>query len=596
MMTANVETGTLWSAFPLDEAIIAQIEERFSTFLGKKVKLTLKVEPEIIGGIIVAIGDRIYDGSLKGQLNRMREHLLGLQKGDMVDLGIDLKSSGQLINMESVGEFIRDRIQEYEQEFDVENVGRVIRSGDGVVLISGLNDCRYGELLRFEGDVFGIAFNLEEDTVGAVLLNNQNSVMEGTTVYSTGRVVQVPVGEGLLGRVVNPLGQPLDGKGPIRAEGYREIEQKAPGIYERDMVNQPLQTGLLAIDSMIPIGRGQRQLIIGDRQTGKTAIALDTIVNQRDKDVICVYVAIGQKASTVSQIINTLREMGAMDYTIVVSATASDSAPMQYIAPYAGCAMAEYFMYKGKDVLIVYDDLSKHAIAYRTLSLLLRRPPGREAYPGDIFYLHSRLLERSAKLSKEKGGGSLTALPIIETQAGDISGYIPTNVISITDGQIFLEDELFFAGIRPAVNVGLSVSRVGKAAQIKAMAKVSGTLRLELAQYRELQVFSQFSSELDPSTQELLAQGERITEILKQEQYHPMDVAHQVVLLYVVTKKMLLDVPVSRIQEFKQQFIEYMDCYHRNVVENIRKTGDITEEDMAEIEAAVKDFKQTFLK
>jgi F-type H+-transporting ATPase subunit alpha len=596
MMTANVETGTLWSAFPLDEAIIAQIEERFSTFLGKKVKLTLKVEPEIIGGIIVAIGDKIYDGSLKGQLNRMREHLLGLQKGDMVDLGIDLKSSGQLINMESVGEFIRDRIQEYEQEFDVENVGRVIRSGDGVVLISGLNDCRYGELLRFEGDVFGIAFNLEEDTVGAVLLNNQNSVMEGTTVYSTGRVVQVPVGEGLLGRVVNPLGQPLDGKGPIRAEGYREIEQKAPGIYERDMVNQPLQTGLLAIDSMIPIGRGQRQLIIGDRQTGKTAIALDTIVNQRDKNVICVYVAIGQKASTVSQIINTLREMGAMDYTIVVSATASDSAPMQYIAPYAGCAMAEYFMYKGKDVLIVYDDLSKHAIAYRTLSLLLRRPPGREAYPGDIFYLHSRLLERSAKLSKEKGGGSLTALPIIETQAGDISGYIPTNVISITDGQIFLEDELFFAGIRPAVNVGLSVSRVGKAAQIKAMAKVSGTLRLELAQYRELQVFSQFSSELDPSTQELLAQGERITEILKQEQYHPMDVAHQVVLLYVVTKKMLLDVPVSRIQEFKQQFIEYMDCYHRNVVENIRKTGDITEEDMAEIEAAVKDFKQTFLK
>lgn len=596
MMTANVETGTLWSAFPLDEAIIAQIEERFSTFLGKKVKLTLKVEPEIIGGIIVAIGDRIYDGSLKGQLNRMREHLLGLQKGDMVDLGIDLKSSGQLINMESVGEFIRDRIQEYEQEFDVENVGRVIRSGDGVVLIGGLSDCRYGELLRFEGDVFGIAFNLEEDTVGAVLLNNQNSVMEGTTVYSTGRVVQVPVGEGLLGRVVNPLGQPLDGKGPIRAEGYREIEQKAPGIYERDMVNQPLQTGLLAIDSMIPIGRGQRQLIIGDRQTGKTAIALDTIVNQRDKDVICVYVAIGQKASTVSQIINTLRDMGAMDYTIVVSATASDSAPMQYIAPYAGCAMAEYFMYKGKDVLIVYDDLSKHAIAYRTLSLLLRRPPGREAYPGDIFYLHSRLLERSAKLSKEKGGGSLTALPIIETQAGDISGYIPTNVISITDGQIFLEDELFFAGIRPAVNVGLSVSRVGKAAQIKAMAKVSGTLRLELAQYRELQVFSQFSSELDPSTQELLAQGERITEILKQEQYHPMDVAHQVVLLYVVTRKMLLDVPVNRIQEFKQQFIEYMECYHRNVIENIRKTGDITEEDMAEIEAAVKDFKQTFLK
>ena len=333
-----------------------------------------------------------------------------------------------------------------------------MRSGDGVVLADGLGNCRYGELLRFEGDAFGIAFNLERDTVGIVLLNNQNSVTEGTMVYDTGRVVRVPVGESLLGRVVNPLGQPLDGKGNIYASGYREIEQKAPGIYERDAVNQPLQTGLLAIDSMIPIGRGQRQLIIGDRQTGKTAIALDTIINQKDKDVICVYVAIGQKASSVSQVINTLRDTGAMDYTIVVSATAGDSAPMQYIAPYTGCAMAEYFMYNGKDVLIVYDDLSKHAIAYRTLSLLLRRPPGREAYPGDIFYLHSRLLERSAKLRHENGGGSLTALPIVETQAGDISGYIPTNIISITDGQLFLEDGLFFAGIRPAVNVGLSVS------------------------------------------------------------------------------------------------------------------------------------------
>jgi len=596
MNVPNVETGTLWSAFPLDEATVAQIEERFSKFLGKKLKLHLKVEPEIIGGIIVSIGDRIYDGSLKGQLSRIKEHLLDFQKGDMVDLVTGVKSSEQLTDMASVGEFIRERIQEYQQEFDVENVGRVVRSGDGVVLISGLSDCMYGELLRFEGGTFGIAFNLEEDAVGAVLLNNQNSVAAGTMVYSTGKMVQVPVGESLLGRVVNPLGQPLDGKGPIRPEGYREIENKAPGIYERDVVNQPLQTGLLAIDSMIPIGKGQRQLIIGDRQTGKTAIALDTIVNQKGKDVICVYVAIGQKASTVSQVINTLREMGAMDYTIVVSATASDSATMQYIAPYAGCAMAEYFMYKGRDVLIVYDDLSKHAVAYRTLSLLLRRPPGREAYPGDIFYLHSRLLERSAKLSKEKGGGSLTALPIIETQAGDISAYIPTNVISITDGQIFLEDELFFAGIRPAVNVGLSVSRVGKAAQIKAMAKVSGTLRLELAQYRELQVFSQFNSELDPSTQQLLAQGERITEMLKQEQYHPMDVVHQVILLYVVTRKMLLDVPVNRIQEFKQQFIEYMECYHRNVIENIRQSGDITEEDMAHIETAVKDFKPTFLK
>jgi len=593
MMTANVETGILRSAFPLDDATVAQIEKRFSDFLGKNVKLNLQVDPEIIGGIIVAIGDRIYDGSLKGQLSRVKEHLLKFPE-DTVSAGV--KPSDQLTSMELIGEFIRDRIQEYHREFDIENVGRVMRSGDGVVLISGLGDCKYGELLEFERGVFGIAFNLEEDAVGAVLLSNQNSVAEGTTVYSTGRVVSVPVGESLLGRVVNPLGQPIDGKGPIRAEAYMEIERKGPGIYERDAVNQPLQTGLLAIDSMIPIGMGQRQLIIGDRQTGKTAIALDTIVNQRDKDVICVYVAIGQKASTVSQVINTLREMEAMDYTIVVSATASDSAPMQYIAPYAGCAMAEYFMYRGRDVLIVYDDLSKHAVAYRTLSLLLRRPPGREAYPGDIFYLHSRLLERSAKLNKEKGGGSLTALPIIETQAGDISGYIPTNVISITDGQIFLEDELFFAGIRPAVNVGLSVSRVGKSAQIKAMAKVSGTLRLELAQYRELQVFSQFSSELDQSTQELLAQGERITEMLKQEQYHPMDVVHQVILLYVVTKKMLLDVPVNRIQEFKQQFIEYMECYYTDVIENIRRSGDITEENMARIEAAVKDFKQGFLK
>jgi len=594
-VTQNVETGVLYSAYPLKQDVIEQIENKFSGLLGKKVKLELKLKPDIIGGIIVAIGDKEYDLSVYGQLDRMKSHLLGLKKGDTANMGISIQTSND-IGMQSIGDFIRSMINEYDQEPGIEDIGYVIRSGDGVVTANGLSNCKYGELLRFEGNTFGMAFNLERDTVGIVLLNNQNSVAEGTMVYSTGRVIQVPVGEGLLGRVVNPLGQPLDGKGNIHASHYREIEQKAPGIYDRDAVNQPLQTGLLAIDSMIPIGRGQRQLIIGDRQTGKTAIALDAILNQKDKDVICIYVAIGQKASTVSQVVNTLRKTGAMEYTIVVSATASDSAPMQYIAPYTGCAMAEYFMYSGRDVLIVYDDLTKHAIAYRTLSLLLRRPPGREAYPGDVFYLHSRLLERSAKLSKEKGGGSLTALPIVETQAGDISGYIPTNIISITDGQLFLEDELFFAGIRPAVNVGLSVSRVGKAAQTKAMAKVSGTLRLELAQYRELQVFSQFGSELDQSTQELLAQGERITEILKQEQYQPMDMAHQVILLYAATKKMLLDIPVNRIKDFKRQFIEYINRYHMDIVDSIRKNEEMPQDALSRIVDAVKDFKEEFLK
>jgi len=592
-VTGNIETGVLWSAYPLEQDVISQIENKFSELLGKKVKLDLRVKPEIIGGIIVTIGDKEYDASVYGQLNGMKSHLLGLKKGDIANMGVSIQTSND-IELQSINDFIRSKIREYDQKTNIEDIGCVIRSGDGVVTASGLSNCKYGELLRFEGDTFGIAFNLERDTVGIVLLNNQHSVAEGTMVYSTGRIVQVPVGEGLLGRVVNPLGQPLDGKGYIHASHYREIEQEAPGIFDRDAVSQSLQTGLLAIDSMIPIGRGQRQLIIGDRQTGKTAIALDTIINQKDKDVICIYVAIGQKASTVSQVINTLRSAGAMDYTIVVSATASDSAPMQYIAPYTGCAMAEYFMYGGKDVLIVYDDLTKHAIAYRTLSLLLRRPPGREAYPGDIFYLHSRLLERSAKLRKEKGGGSLTALPIVETQAGDISGYIPTNIISITDGQLFLEEELFFAGIRPAVNVGLSVSRVGKVAQTKAMAKVSGTLRLELAQYRELQVFSQFGSELDQSTQELLAQGERITEILKQEQYHPMDMAHQVILLHAAAQKILLDIPVSKIRDFKRQFIEYIDRYHMDIVDSIRKSEDITQAEMARIDDAAKDFKKMF--
>lgn len=499
------------------------------------------------------------------------------------------------IRAESIAKLIEDKIKEYREHIDVRNVGRVIQSGDGIVRINGLSNCKYGEILEFEGNVFGIALNLEKDEVGAVLLNNEFSVKENSIAVGTGKVVEVPVGEALLGRVINPLGLPLDNKGNIEASEYRAIEQEAPHILKRATVNEPLQTGLIAIDSMVPIGKGQRELIIGDRQTGKTAIALDTILNQKDKNVICVYVAIGQKASNITQIINTLNDMGVMNNCIIVSSTASDSAPMQYIAPYSGCAIAEYFMYKGRDVLIVYDDLTKHAVAYRTMSLLLRRPPGREAYPGDVFYLHSRLLERAAKLSSEYGGGSITALPIVETQAGDISGYIPTNVISITDGQIFLESELFFAGVRPAVNVGLSVSRVGGAAQIKAMKKIAGRLRLDLAQYRELAIFSQFGADLDPSTQELLAQGERITEILKQEQYEPMDVACQVVLLYVVINKFLLDVPLKDIARFKKEFLNYISSYYPYILNNIHSTGDISDEDVAVLEQAVQEFKKKFM-
>ena len=500
------------------------------------------------------------------------------------------------LDASSIGSRIKSKIDEYQNRFNIQNIGTVIQSGDGIVRIEGLHGCKYGELLVFDENVYGIAMNLEENRVGAVLLNNEYSVSEGTTASSTGRIVQVPVGDALLGRAVNPLGQPMDAQGSIHTDTYRPIEADAPSILDRQGVKQPLQTGLLAIDSMIPIGKGQRELIIGDRQTGKTAIALDTILNQKGKDVICIYVAIGQKASTISQVINTMRDMGAIDYCIVVASTASDSAPMQYIAPYAGCTMAEHFMYSGRDVLIIYDDLSKHAVAYRAMSLLLRRPPGREAYPGDVFYLHSRLLERAAKLSNEKGGGSMTALPIIETQAGDISGYIPTNVISITDGQLFLESELFFSGIRPAVNTGLSVSRVGGSAQIPAMRKVTGSLRLELAQYRELEVFSQFGSELDAATLEFLAQGQRITEVLKQDQYHPMDVTHQVVMLYVVSRKMLLDIDLGDIQTFKREFIEYMENHFKPLLDRIRSTKDINDEDMKEIEGAVKEFKRMFKK
>ena len=474
---------------------------------------------------------------------------------------------------EEITQLIKAQIKNYDCKATMTDTGTVVTVGDGIARVYGLQDCMSGELLLFPGDVYGMALNLEEDFVGAVLLGSDSGIKEGDTVRRTDRIVSVPVGEALLGRVVNPLGQPIDGKGPLLTTETRPIESPAPGIIERKSVHQPLQTGIKAIDSMIPIGRGQRELIIGDRQTGKTAIALDTIINQKGKDVICIYVAIGQKRSTVAGVVETLTANGAMDYSIVVSATASELAPIQYIAPYAGCAMGEYFMYKGKHVLCVYDDLSKHAVAYRALSLLLKRPPGREAYPGDVFYLHSRLLERAACLSPELGGGTLTALPIIETQAGDVSAYIPTNVISITDGQIFLETELFNSGIRPAVNPGISVSRVGGNAQIKAMKKVSGTLKLAYSQYRELESFAQFGSDLDRDTRERLDQGARIVEVLKQGENSPVPVEHQVIIIYAVINNFLSSVPVSRIADFEKELMAYIESTRPEISAAIRETG-----------------------
>ena len=479
---------------------------------------------------------------------------------------------------EEITKIIRSQIKNYENKIEVSETGVVILVGDGIAKASGLDKCMAGELVEFPDGSFGMAQNLEEDTVSIVILGSDQGIKEGDTVKRTGRVVSVPVGQGLIGRVVNALGEPIDGKGAIANEGYRSIEMPAPGIIERQHVNRPLQTGIKAIDSMIPIGRGQRELIIGDRQTGKTTIATDTILNQKGKDCICIYVAIGQKRSTVAQVVENLTAGGAMDYTIVVSASASELAPMQYIAPYAGCAMGEHFMHQGKDVLVIYDDLSKHAVAYRAISLLIRRPPGREAYPGDVFYLHSRLLERAAQLSPELGGGSLTALPIIETQAGDVSAYIPTNVISITDGQIFLETELFNSGIMPAVNPGISVSRVGGDAQIKAMKKVAGSLKLLYSQYRELQSFAQFGSDLDADTKSLLALGERIVAVLKQRNNAPKEVAQQVCIIYAVTHGYLNSIPVEKIPEFEKQLEEHMDNYHADVLETIRSTGKLETE------------------
>ncbi len=495
---------------------------------------------------------------------------------------------------EEISSIIKSQIENYQEKIELVDVGTILEVGDGIARVYGLSGCQSNELLEFPGGVYGMALNLEENNIGVVLLGSDKELMEGDVVKRTGRIVEVPVGNELIGRVVNALGQPIDGKGPIQTSKNMPIEKVAPGVITRKSVDEPLQTGIKSIDALFPIGKGQRELIIGDRQTGKTTIATDAILNQKGKDVICIYVAIGQKTSTVASIVDNFERFGAMDYTIVVSATASELAPIQYIAPYAGVTMAEEFMAQGKDVLIVYDDLSKHAVAYRTMSLLLRRPPGREAYPGDVFYLHSRLLERAAKLSDEYGGGSITALPIIETLAGDISAYIPTNVISITDGQIFLETDLFFSGQRPAINTGLSVSRVGGAAQIKAIKKVGSKLKLDLAQYRDLAGFAQFGSELDEETRRSLALGERMMRILRQRQNSPLDVWQQIVILYAVTEGLLSEILVDRISDFEAEFLNYFEINHSQVYEDIKKSHELSDENKKTIEEAVSAFAKTF--
>ena len=588
--------GTVAAPGQLTEEQIARVEGKFSELLGQEVSLSLRVDPSLIGGLRVEIDGRLYDGTIKKQLTITdgNEEVDSSSEAGfewLEKLGASDKKSGG-ISEEELNELERRvrRMTAFRTRAEVVPSGSVLSVGDGIAHVSGLSGCRNNELLRFEGNKFGIAFNLENDNVGVILLDKTGGIEQGSHVEGTGRVVSVPVGEGLLGRVVDPLGRPIDGKEPIRAKRYRPVETEAPPIIERGAVNTPLQTGYIAVDSMVPIGRGQRELIIGDRQTGKTAIAVDTIINQKNTGVICIYVAIGQKASTIASVQKTLEENGAMEYTTIVAATASDTAPMQYIAPYAGCAMAEEFMYNGRDALIIYDDLSKHAVAYRAISLLLRRPPGREAYPGDVFYLHSRLLERAAKLSDRLGGGSMTALPIIETMAGDISAYIPTNVISITDGQIFLESELFNAGVRPAVNGGLSVSRVGGNAQTKAMRKVSGQLRLDLAQYRELAVFAQFGSDLDNATRDMLSQGEKLTELLKQGQYSPVPMAEQAVLLYVMTRGLATSLDVKQIADFKVKFIEFLRARYPQILLRIEQGGQMDEDTENSLITAAKDY------
>ncbi len=498
------------------------------------------------------------------------------------------------IKVDEISELLRKQITDFEKKVDVSEIGTVISVGDGIARVYGLDKCMASELLEFPNGIMGMALNLEEDTVGAVLFGEDKLILEGDVVKRTGRIMSVPVGEAMRGRVVNAIGQPIDGKGPINTKDFRIVDVVAPGIVDRQPVSEPMQTGLKAIDSMIPIGRGQRELIIGDRQVGKTAVAIDAIINQKGGDVTCIYVAVGQKRANIARVMKTLEENGAMEHTIIVMATASEPAPLQYIAPYTGCALGEYFRDNGKHALIIYDDLSKQATAYRQLSLLLRRPPGREAFPGDVFYLHSRLLERAAKLSKELGGGSLTALPIIETQAGDVSGYIPTNVISITDGQIYLEPELFYAGVRPAVNVGLSVSRVGGAAQTKAMKQVAGTLRLDLAQFRELAAFAQFGSDLDKATLQQIERGKRMVELLKQDQYVPMSMAEQVIVLFAGTQGYLDDIPVESIKKFEQEFLRYIRDRKADVRKELEDKKTIDDALKAKLVASVEDFKKGF--
>lgn len=597
-----------------------KIEHVFSAkHKGQSVEYVYKIDKSILGGILVVDGDKYYDGTIRSQVDKidpsyvMSEQFVETARARLQRTqNSDKKSrsrakagdkSSKKITAETAGDIKREvdselkkTVDDFKKSFDVRHAGSVEFCGDGVIRVNGLSDAKYGEMLQVENGTRAIVLSLENDGVGAIVLDDDDTVSAHMLVKTTGLIVSVPVGEKLLGRVVDPLGKPIDGGGEIKPDGYRSIEAPAPQIKDRGKVDTPMMTGLLAIDSMVPIGRGQRELIIGDRQTGKTSLAVDTIINQRGKDVICVYVAIGQKSSSVSAVVNTLTEFGAMDHTVVVCSTARDSAPLQYIAPYAGCAIAEEFMYSGKDVLIVYDDLSKHAVAYRAMSLLLKRPPGREAYPGDIFYLHSRLLERAAKLSPELGGGSMTALPIVETLAGDISAYIPTNVISITDGQIYLESELFNAGTRPAVNVGLSVSRVGSSAQTVGMRRVAGKLRLDLSQYRELAVFAQFGADLDDSTSRMLEKGKRTSEILKQDVHCPLDIEHQIILLYITTNELLKSVPTSRVCEFKDSFVKYFDINHADVVNELKTTGEISIEMGVTIESAVDAFLLYFLK
>jgi len=568
-----MQSGKLLTARLLDEQTLEATRQRFSELLGEEVTLEQSVDASLLGGIRVEIGGRVYDDTLRGQLSALKGAVL-LKSRDVLE-GVQARPEAS----ERIKALLEEQLETIASVPRTRAFGRTLRAGDGIATVSGLSGCRYGELLQMGEDAYGIAMNLNEDTVDVVILSGEDAVHVGTEVLGTGRVLSVPVGGGVIGRVVDPLGQPIDGKGPIKAERMRPLEAPAPAIIDRQPVSRPMETGLLAIDATVPIGRGQRELIIGDRQTGKTSVAVDAILNQRGKDMLCVYVAIGQKVSTVAQVIGVLEKAGAMAYTCVVCSTASDSAPMQYIAPYCGCAIAEHFMYAGKDVLVVYDDLSKHAVAYRAMSLLLHRPPGREAYPGDVFYLHSRLLERAAHLSSALGGGSMTALPIVETQMGDISAYIPTNVISITDGQIFLDTELFRAGTRPAINVGLSVSRVGGAAQTRAMRKVSGQLRLELAQYREMLVFSQFSSDMDSATQDMLHYGARLTEILCQKNNAPLPMPVQVAFLYAMSRGLISHtIDMKLLERFKREYPALLLEQFPAVVAQIQEKKALTDE------------------